>query len=156
MRCTKRNIRICVVLLILNVLFIWGNSLLPANISAAFSGFVKKILEYILPIGEKNPELSHGLLRKIAHFMEFASLGALSAWLYIMLPERTVFLLPCGIVVAGVDEFIQRFVPGRSASFTDVLIDSSGVLFGVCVVLILRVLVSGNNRKDKLGKKGQR
>jgi len=86
---TKRNIRICVVLLILNVLFIWGNSLLPANLSAAFSRYVKKILEYILPFGSDEAGVSHGILRKIAHFTEFISLGALLAWLYKMLQQRT-------------------------------------------------------------------
>ena len=144
----KRNIRICVILLIFNVLFIWGNSLLPANASAALSGFIKKILECILPLGDGEPELNHGSLRKLAHFTEFASLGALLTWLYTMLSKRAVFLLPCSVLVACVDEFIQRFVPGRGASIIDVLIDSFGALLGICAVLAVHGLVAKKQKID--------
>ena len=144
---TKRNVRICVVLLILNILFIWGNSLLPASTSATLSRYVKKILERILPFGDSLPAMGHGMLRKIAHFIEFGCLGMLLAWLYTMLPKTTIFLLPCGVVVAGVDEFIQRFVPGRGASLVDVLIDASGALFGMCIVLAMYVLVMKKREK---------
>ena len=140
---TKRSIRICAVLLVLNVLFIWGNSLLPGNVSASFSRYIKKILEYILPFGDDSSEFSHGLLRKIAHFTEFACLGALLAWLYTMLskttvlPKKPILLLPCGALFAGVDELIQRFVPGRGSSFADVLIDVSGAVLGTLLVLAI-------------------
>ena len=55
------------------LLFIWGNSLLPANTSAAISGWLHKSLKTVF-----HGDGSGGdrLLRKAAHFTEFALLGA--------------------------------------------------------------------------------
>ena len=48
------------------------------------------------------------------------------------------FLLAWGVCViyAMSDEFHQLFVPGRTCKLTDVLIDSSGSLLGICIVII--------------------
>ena len=47
--------------------------------------------------------------------------------------ESTDFLME-GIVVASLDETMQRFVPGRGSSVRDVLIDTAGVLPGVLIL----------------------
>ena len=67
------------------------------------------------------------VLRKLAHAVEFAILGALlvrafrHAWAAIAL----------GAAYAASDELHQHFVPGRQAALTDVVIDSIGVAVGV-------------------------
>ena len=71
MKKTTFRLRLCVTLLVLNLIFIWGNSLLPGEISGAFSRWVKELLG----IAPGDPHTGHGLLRKIAHFTEFALLG---------------------------------------------------------------------------------
>ena len=71
-----RQIRICRAMLILNLCFIWGNSLLPGEVSGAFSDWVKELLMKLLPMKE-NLSTGGGLLRKLAHFTEFAMLGLL-------------------------------------------------------------------------------
>nr|WP_051527067.1 VanZ family protein [[Eubacterium] cellulosolvens] len=48
------------------------------------------------------------------------------------------FLL--GALYAASDEFHQLFVPGRSGQFTDVLIDSGGVIAGILLALLFRRL----------------
>ena len=48
-----------------------------------------------------------------------------------------------GIVVASLDETMQRFVPGTGSSFRDVLIDTAGVLPDV---LILYGIVFANEK----------
>ena len=74
--------RLCVVLLSCCLIFIWGNSLLPGEISGAISDFVKNILAAIFEQGKPEPENSGFLLRKLAHFTEFTMLGLCLCWLF--------------------------------------------------------------------------
>jgi len=133
---TDRKIRLCTALLVVNVLFIWGNSLLPGSVSGAISGFVRDIIALIFPMGSDDPDSGHGLLRKLAHFMEFACLGALFGWLFGMLGKPFPIALPCGFAVACIDETIQLFVPDRGPAFKDVLIDTSGALLGIVLLFL--------------------
>lgn len=131
--------RLCTALLILNLAFIWGNSLMTAEISSAISGFVGKVLETLfrLPVGSGGS--GHGLLRKLAHFSEFACLGALIFWRLAMAGQqgKTRLALTFGAVlcVACLDETIQRFVPGRASSLIDVWIDTAGGMTGMFLLL---------------------
>ncbi len=133
---TDRKIRICAALLVMNVLFIWGNSLLPGSVSGAISHFVRDILAFVFRTESSGSDSGHGLLRKLAHFTEFACLGALFAWLFGMLSKPLPVALLCGFAVACMDETIQRFVPERGPSFKDVLIDTSGTLVGIGLLFL--------------------
>ena len=138
MKQTKTRMRLCTALLVLNVLFIWGNSLLPSQISGAISGWVRDVLSAILGGGDgQAPIISgDGVLRKIAHFIEFACLGAGFGWLLAMLKKPVAYSLLCGFTVACVDETIQCFVPGRGPRITDVLLDTAGVACGLGLLLL--------------------
>jgi hypothetical protein len=50
------------------------------------------------------------------------------------------FILPflIGVLYAVSDEIHQTFVPGRAGQLRDVLIDSCGVLAGICIIKVLR------------------
>ena len=132
----NKRLRICAVLLVLNVLFIWGNSLLPGSISGAISGWVRDVLVTILPGGTAEPGAGHGLIRKLGHFTEFACLGGLLCWLFTILKKQVWLALPCGMLVAAVDETIQMFVPDRGPSIIDVGIDTLGVAMGMILLLV--------------------
>ena len=130
---TEKRLRICSVWLVANLVFIWGNSLLPGEISGAISDWVKAVLSALM--GGDGAGSGGGLLRKIAHFTEFAALGMCLAWRMGMLnkhPSRAVLL---GFLTACVDETIQRFVPDRGPSMVDVGIDTCGVLAGMMLLL---------------------
>lgn len=89
-------------------------------------------------------------VRKCAHLSEYAVLGALmtltaASWRREgeetmrtgETPGGTVRILPvlaAGFLYAVSDEIHQIFVPGRSGEPRDVLIDTSGVLIGICLV----------------------
>ena len=133
MKCTDKRLRLCVSLLICNLIFIWGNSLLPGEISGAFSDWVKAVLARILPMGPDDGTCG-GLLRKAAHFTEFAALGALLAWLHGMLDKGRVRPFLWGVLAAAADEIIQCFVPDRGPGIKDVCIDSAGVLTGIILL----------------------
>ena len=132
---TDKRMRLCTALLICNLVFIWGNSLLPGEISGAFSDWVKQLLENLMPEGSQE-EIGGGGLRKIAHFTEFAALGMLLGWLFGMLKKKIAWPVLCGISAACIDETIQRFVPDRGPSVKDVCIDSCGVLTGLILLYL--------------------
>ena len=132
-----KRFRLAITLLILNLTIIWGNSLLPGEISGAISGFVRDLIALLFP-GDTPPGTGHGLLRKLAHFTEFASLGMILTWIMGMLAKPLPLALAGGFAAACIDETIQIFVPDRGPAFTDVLIDTSGVLTGLLLLLLIR------------------
>ena len=148
-RKSKKAMILCIVLLCINLAVIWGNSLLPGEISGAFSRWVKELLGFATD-GEDG---GHGLLRKIAHFTEFSCLGLILSWLVRMLRRETVahFLLPltAGFLAACVDETIQCFVPDRGPGIKDVGIDTAGVAFGVMIMAVwMQVRIRKRSKKE--------
>ncbi|MDO5293037.1 MAG: VanZ family protein [bacterium] len=89
-------------------------------------------------------------IRKTAHALEYTILGALVTGAYITDKRklRTRILIPWIIATlyAASDEFHQLFVPGRSGQVTDVMIDSSGV---ICGVLLMVCILHGIQKKRK-------
>ena len=133
---SNRRLYFCLTLLVLNLAFVWGNSLMPAEISQAFSDWVKELLAKLLPGGSSGSAQGSGLLRKIAHFTEFMALGMLLTWLFGMLQKGIHVPILMGAAVACIDETIQYFVPGRSPGIKDVCIDCGGVLTGLILLTI--------------------
>lgn len=146
---SRRRMRLCAVLLCLNLAFIWGNSLLPGSVSGAFSGWVKELLSGLFPFLPDSPETGHNLLRKIAHFTEFCCLGLLLSWLFGMLKKHWPWPLAWGAAAACLDETIQIFVPDRGPGLRDVGIDTAGVAFGMLLMLAGRWF--WRRKKEKKG-----
>ena len=133
---TDKRLRLCTALLVCNLMFIWGNSLLPGEISGAISDWVKNLLSAFFPAGPEEEDSGGFLIRKLAHFTEFAALGACFGWLFGMLQKGKVLPFLCGSAAAAIDETIQRFVPDRGPSIWDVCLDSCGVLTGIVVLYL--------------------
>ncbi|MEG2137804.1 MAG: VanZ family protein, partial [Oscillospiraceae bacterium] len=72
---TVKHKKIVVALLILTLCFIWGNSLMPATASAAFSEWIRNILNTLIGSVGGDGISGDGILRKVAHASEFAVLG---------------------------------------------------------------------------------
>lgn len=136
MICTDRRLRLCIALIAANLVFIWGNSMLPAAVSQALSDFVKSLLPGRLPITGEEAETSSFIIRKLAHFTEFSTLGALLAWLAGMLGKKKWMPLGWGVAAACLDETIQCFVPERGPGLRDVAIDGCGVLLGIVLLTL--------------------
>ena len=136
---TAKRLRLCIALIAVNLAFIWGNSLLPGEISGAISDAVKNAIRWCLSFLRLPPGGGGGggLLRKVAHFTEFACLGGLFTWLFAMLRRPAILALGCGFLAACVDETIQIFVPDRGPGVFDVLIDTAGVAVGFMLLLLL-------------------
>ena len=142
---TDRRLRICRALLVLILAFIWGNSLMSAELSHGFSQWVKDLLSRFLSGNGTETGEGSGLLRKMAHFAEFTALGLCLAWRGGMLGKKMGRTFLAGVAVAAMDETIQRFVPGRNASILDVLLDSSGVLTGMLLLCLGHTLLKREN-----------
>lgn len=144
MKRTKTRLILCSAALVALLAFIWGNSAMPGQTSGQLSGWVGEFLCKLLPFLDLQSENGAHLLRKMAHFSEFAALGMTLTWLFGMLLRRPVarYGLPllCGVVAACIDETIQIFSPGRHCSIVDVGIDSSGVLTGILCLTALCLL----------------
>lgn len=81
------------------------------------------------------------IVRKGAHFSEYAVLGALAFSALKMLTStklRFTISSAFGLIYAATDEIHQLFVSGRAGRFTDVLIDFCGVLFGCMIAFFIR------------------
>ena len=147
-----KRIRLCATLVICNIAFIWGNSLLPGEISGAISDFVKGLLEAIL--GSGDGQGGGYLIRKIGHVAEFTCLGLLLRWLFDMLTRKKWqsygMPLACGVLVAAVDETIQMFVPDRGPRITDVGIDSLGVILGIVIISLITHIKSNKMKENVL------
>lgn len=143
MKRTKQRLWLCGALTVFLLSFIWGNSLLPGESSGEVSGFVGALLQTLLPFLDLSSETGMHLLRKAAHFTEFAALGISFTWLWGMLLckvfPRLALPFLCGTLAAAIDETIQLFSPDRGPSIKDVALDSSGVFTGVLLLTVLHI-----------------
>lgn len=122
------------------VAFIWGHSLVLGPESSLESGFVVSLVRPLFEaVGMTDVDLMSLVVRKCAHFSEYALLGVIARGLFAARRRETgARPLPAALAVAlvpVVDECIQLGVPGRTGQPTDVLIDLSGLLFGALLAL---------------------
>ena len=134
----KKKKMICTALIILNLAFIWGNSLMSGEDSGNMSGGILVWINSFLGLDEAGAAVLHHLIRKAAHFTEFACLGTLLTWHCLLSGEKHTAIFPTllGMAAAVVDESIQLFTPDRGPSLTDVWIDTSGVVTGMMLLLL--------------------
>lgn len=125
-------------------------------------GITKRVIEIIVddyenmtPAQQTNVQNNVSfVVRKIAHFTEYAILGGILACLvgtYTQILKRRILISWCaGTVYAMTDEFHQMFSEGRTPKVFDVCIDSAGVIFGVCIVLVFCHIAIDKRKQKKL------
>ena len=154
--------RIIMTLLSLGAIcFIFSNSLMNADDSQGMSDGVMDSINRWLCSLNINIVLDEVIIRKTAHFTEFAVLGALlCATAYLYLKKRPRSLLTAfglGALTGISDELLQTTSTGRSCEVRDMLIDSSGALLGaLAAILIITIIIRiKNKRKTKLITEGE-
>lgn len=142
------RISLPIMLTILWLVFIFGNSLQSGTDSGETSGKVHAIVNMIPELLGLGKPISHHFVRKAAHFTEFAVLSFLvcsDLWCiravslkHPLTRSLTVLSIsiPIGIICATTDELLQNLSEGRGPSAKDVLIDSSGVLFATIIFAV--------------------
>ena len=141
--------KLLILLLVLLLAFIWGQSLLSVETSSAESMSVLDILRPALVFIFGKAAVTHNFVRKLAHFAEFFLLGAT---LFSLLP-RGKWRLPLSaglcLLAALLDETIQIF-SGRGDQISDVWLDFSGAASGILLFFLLRLLwLLSKNRKEQ-------
>ncbi len=91
------------------------------------------------------------LIRKCAHMSEYAVLALLAAraiqYGAIRLKWQAIAGgLLCSVAYAATDEFHQSFVPGRTASIHDVMIDGTGAFFALSLLALFFALKNTERR----------
>ncbi len=140
-------------LFILCVVFIWYHSMETASLSSIRSGHITKVVNELLSGGGRII-IYENSIRKAAHFLEFA----LEGWLTVLLfgaygcPLRryAAGAVLMGLLTALIDETIQLFSAGRSASVLDVWIDLGGFLFGLLLGILCRCIRKLLGRRKEL------
>lgn len=126
------------VLLALTLAFIWGHSCMPVPSSQAESGWFTRCLTPLLEPFVGRGNVTEHLVRKLAHFTEFAALGA-QLLLLRREAKRTDALraLEYAFFAAFLDESIQ-ILSARGAQIADVWLDAAGAAFGIALAFGLR------------------
>ena len=153
---SQRVLRIILSSLVLATLaFIFTNSALPREQSSEFSHGVGGLLERIFPPDTLVGGFLQEHLRKIAHFAEYALLGAelsLYSLLFVQNKKRAYISLPIiALTVAFLDESVQM-LSGRGPAILDVWIDLFGFLTAVLVIFtaaLLSVRIRAGGRKSR-------
>lgn len=142
-------------LTLLWIVFIFSNSLQTGSVSGNASSSVTAMINEFFGSFISGFSISSLLIRKLAHFGEFALLSLLFCFdIYLLfginradaLKRKALTLLsvPLSMIIASCDETIQLFVEGRVGCFTDVLIDTSGALFASLIFFSV-LLIKGQS-----------
>ena len=153
-----------VILLILCVLwasFIFSNSLKDATASDSQSaGVTEKVNEVAQAVGIDR-EITHSEVRSMAHFSEFAILALLvsatvSVGIYPYFKEKLLYSmlilsasLPLCLILAIIDELLQKLSEGRASQLTDVVLDTLGALCGALLFAVAYIVFYSIKEKFK-------
>lgn len=132
---------------VLSLLFIWTNSFISSGASSRASGYFTRLLTPLLELAVGRGNVTEHLVRKLAHFTEYAFYGLWLA-LWMRADERkAVYALLSGFLTAFLDETIQMFT-GRGPEIKDVWIDSFGIIAGIGIIHIMLAFY-GYGKKEK-------
>ena len=159
----KHSIVLSLLLVVAVMVMIYSFSAQTGEESGAMSGKLTTwVLNLLVPdFANFSPEKQEAIrstvgliVRKLAHFSEYALLG-FSLMLHIaQIQKKTAVCLPVlwawgvGTLYAASDEFHQGFVAGRGPSIVDVTIDSAGVIAGV--LFLAWILLRKTKKKASL------
>ena len=140
------------VLIWLCVIFVGSTDVLSAEQT---SRFVEPFLRWLKPdISSETLAQIHFFARKLGHIFEYALL-AIFLWralrsganLQVKISILVIVVWFVCAIFAATDEFHQSFIPSRTASPNDVVIDIFGVVIGltICMWFALRI-----NRKSEI------
>jgi VanZ family protein len=120
-----------------------------ANTGAWLTGFCDWLWGHV---NESSVSTANIVLRKLGHFCGYGTLALLfrRAWIITfrltwkgprsrLLFSASALAVACTFFVASMDELHQSFLPGRTSSFHDVMLDTAGaLLFNWGMMLVLK------------------
>lgn len=140
----KKTISFIIIILI--IVFIWSNSYQAKADSVQLSMFfTTNIQPLLIKFGfHPNLKIMDTYVRKLAHLTEFMALGAIIYYTFkqvfkTQIAKKSILLAFC---IASLDEVIQIYTPGRTATITDVLLDTTGSIIGILIIKGLLKLIN--------------
>lgn len=114
------------------------------NMSDSVRGILMKLF---------GPLLNSFIVRKFAHFFEYAVLGFLIGCALFLSRRRfsPITAVICSALYSISDEIHQYFVPGRACRIFDVGVDTLGALTGTLILVFIIIIVNSIaiRRKEK-------
>lgn len=110
--------------------------------SSATSGFFTRLITTIA-----GQPVEESIVRTLAHFCEFASLGLLVTNLFFAIDNKLKPFLSISLSLgyALTDEIHQIFVPGRAFQLFDLAVDLGGIILGTAICFIVLLLFKSLN-----------
>ena len=101
------------------------------------SGFFLRLLlgPWAAHLAPSHYEAIHHLVRKVAHFSEYAVLALILSWNLGTTAARLALSWALASAYAATDEWHQAFVPNRGPAVADVAVDSLGALAMVAFIM---------------------
>lgn len=99
--------------------------------------FTTNIQPLLIKVGfHPNLKIMDTYVRKLAHLTEFMALGAVIYYTFKQIftthiAKKSILLAIC---IASLDEVIQIYTPGRTATIADVLLDTTGSMIGILII----------------------
>lgn len=150
-----------IILTVLTVAVIWFNSSLPVSVSKAQSSITEDIVQSVVPKEIPIFEYLINHIRKSAHVIEYALLGAVVFVRFAVTEEKPVKkgfysnlqriwnIVTVPLFVSVTDESIQ-ILSGRGPSVKDILIDMSGAVSAVIICFLAYSLIKRIKLKNKV------
>ncbi|SMC23251.1 VanZ like family protein [Clostridium acidisoli DSM 12555] len=146
--------------------FIFYNSTKPGDVSNAKSySLLNKIrTEYRQLDGEEKKQYNelpksareeklNLIIRKNAHAFEYCVLAVIVSLILFQFGLKgkgaVIYIMFICLFYAVLDEFHQIYVPGRTSSVRDVLIDFVGSLIGICVYYLVYYLFFNKKKRSR-------
>ena len=156
MRKAGKYVLLC--LTVLCLVFIFFNSLQNAASSSRQSGrlvtFVTNVIHSLTGKTAESGVVTH-LIRKAAHFSEFALLGFLGTSTVAAFRHKVYGSVQqiafWGLLAAVTDEFLQGFSAGRSPEVKDVFLDLAGFLTGLVLAWWITAALSRRRKTYEMG-----
>ena len=118
------------VILLMFIIFIFSN--FAATDSDKQSGLFVNLIKTLFPNLE-NASFLINLVRKSAHFLEYAVFGFFTARAFKKSGKSPLFAIDFCLAYSITDELHQYFVPGRSMQLSDILLDTLGATVGIFI-----------------------
>ena len=152
-----KHILIIPIIIWMGIVFKFSNQ--PADVSDHTSSNVTKIIVEIFAKKDISEEEKTELIekydpavRKFAHFTIYA-IGGFLIMIYVNAynikeTKKILYSWGVGSFYALTDEIHQIFIPGRAGEITDVILDSIGILTGVCTSLLIIKIIKNIKIKN--------
>ncbi|MBS4174547.1 VanZ family protein [Bacillus sp. FJAT-49736] len=98
---------------------------------ASTGSHTQQIIEKLTGLSPDKAETINFYFRKATHLTAFGFLGIC---FFMALKKKAFLAWEITTIYAATDEYHQSFVPGRTASFKDVIIDSCGCIIAILIV----------------------